>query len=202
MMEITFFNKKKIIAILALLSSIYKSSISGESELVNLQRLYTNLPGVSIPFNFNRAGHVVTADFNINNSTNKKIGYSVDFIYWIKSSNTSARHELQTLLGFFDKNNGVKIGDDGKDIYTRVGPQIPVRITISQLIDQSQKTVYDEKFNQYYPGGGTKYTVEVNVDTVFLETGLYRVRVESLGNTIPELANSEVSFEIHRRGGK
>jgi len=181
--------------ILALLSLFSRKAFS-----LDLGGLFTSHPSLSIPFSFARSGYVVTADFNADNYSDKEGRYEVNFVFENKSGDAAELHKTQALLGVFDASNGTKVGKNGELIYTRAGPLMPIRLTISSIDSSNEKTIYDKQLSQYFPGGGNQYGVHVSIDQVFLKTGHYRIRLETLGNVIPELANIPVIFEIGLHG--
>lgn len=138
----------------------------------------------------------------MDNFSDEEIEYPLEFMFVCQPAEAQ---EYLTLLGRFTPGYGMKKGPNGEWIYTRAGPKMPLHITIYKLDGNNQDIVYDKQFSQYFPSGafpfeGGQFGVNVGIDSVKFYTGQYRVRLETLDDVIPKLANTPVIFQIQLHG--
>jgi len=191
MTDSAWIGRRKVVGIFSAFAAFHKMAFSRV-----LGGMFTTYPRFTMPFSFAQPGYVATGNFEANNHSDDELTYAIAFIFLNKSGDHTELRRLQTLLGVFDPRNGAKRDEHGEFQFTRVGPVMPIRLTIYRLDGPSEKTIFDQQFRQYYPGGGTQYGVTVSIDSVRLRTGHYRIQVEALDRALPELADVPVEFEM------
>ena len=151
---------------------------------LDLTALFEKLPHVTLPFTLSEKGHVLTTDFKAGGNLNKTYLYNFRLSFLITDDEFKSGR-IAGLLGYGQQRFG----------FFRGGIPIPLRLTISRLVDGNEMVVYNEEVQHLLIGGAGNSRFFKDIDSVRLEPALYRVRLETLA-AVPELADVPVNFEI------
>jgi hypothetical protein len=76
-----------------------------------------------------------------------------------------------------------------------VGIPIPLRLTVSRIVDKKEEMVYEKDLRQLASWSGSRTQLSKLIAYVQLPPAHYRVRLVSL-NAVPELAETKVNLRI------
>jgi hypothetical protein len=141
---------------------------------------------ISVPFSFAENGFSITKDFAAVERTYRYL-FSLDLE--LENNNEEQFQRLAKLWG------GPSSFNRETSEFKPVGIPIPLRLTVSRVVNEREEIVYDKEFSQLASWAGSRTQLSKLITYIKLPRGHYRVHLVAL-DAVPELASTKVNLRI------
>jgi hypothetical protein len=141
---------------------------------------------ISVPFSLAEKGFSITTDFAAVERTYRYL-FSLDLV--LENNNEEQFQRLAKLWG------GPSSFNRETSEFKPVGIPIPLRLTVSRVVNEREEIVYDKEFSQLASWAGSRTQLSKLITYIKLPPGHYRVHLVAL-DAVPELASTKVNLRI------